>query len=904
MWDRASTFVAKLKALFAQRRADTAFDEEMSTHLEMLAEKYEREGMSATEAARAARRQFGNATLLTQRQRESRTTMFFANVWRDVRYGLRQLAKTPVFTIVCVLTLALGVGANTAVFSVMHAVLMKMLPVEDASRVFYLHTTGYPDGVNQTGDDSSTSFSYPIYRALHEQSGLQEVMAFIPMSFSGKAPVRVGAVPEEAAGDMVSGNYFHGLGVGTELGRGFLQNDEDDHTPVTVISQRFWATHFGRSRDAIGKTLYIKSVPFTIVGVAIKGFEGTEGKRPLDFWIPLQSRPEFNAWGTPAGDGMYLTKQNFWCMKLMVRTAAGVDREQALARAQAVFERAAYTGVTQKHAGDTTYLVSFMDAKQFDSQDGSFARALKTLMAMVCLVLLIAMSNVVMLLMARNAGRQREFSVRLALGAGRRDMVRQLLTESALLVALGGIAAWAFALGATRVLGSWAQIQSNLQPDGTVLWFTLSVLFLLALVFGLAPVRAAMSTGPEMVLRSSATVSHATSQKMRAGNAVIVTQIAMCVVLLVGAGLLLGTLRNLLKTPLGQKPEGLLVFGVHPQHAQTKEESIAFFVALQQRLRTIPSVESVSMASNRPGSGWSNNGNGVLVDGHKPNGIEPEHAVFRANVVGADYFRTMGVQVLQGRDFSDADSASAPKVLIVNETFAKKYVGTLNAVGHVISDPKGEEQASIVGVVKDHKYTGITEETRPMQWTVFTQGGAVNQLNLEMRVPGDPIAMLPTVRRMIAQIDPDMPLLEPMSQSEVFELSISQQVLFARLAGCFGLLAVVLIATGLYGTLAYRVSRRSAEIGVRMALGAQRSQVVWMVLRGSLLLCAAGVLLGVPLAMAVGKGLQSSLYGMKSLDATSYAFAIAGVALVALLASAVPAGRAANVNPTHALRMD
>jgi predicted permease len=903
MSDRALTFVAKLKAFFAQRRADTAFDEEMSTHLEMLAEKYERVGMSAREATRAARRQFGNTTLLKQRQRESRTTMFFANVWRDVRYGVRQLAKTPVFTIVCVLTLALGVGANTAVFSVMHAVLMKMLPVQDASRVFYLHTTGWPDGASQTGD-SSTSFSYPVYRALLEQSGLQEVMAFIPMSFSGKAPVRVGGVPEEAAGDMVSGNYFRGLGVGTELGRGFVQKDEKDHTPVAVISEKFWATHFGRSRDAIGKTLYIKSVPFTIVGVAIKGFEGTEGRLPLDFWIPLQSRPEFNAWGSTAEDGMYLTKQNFWCMKLMVRTASGVSREQALARAQAVFEQAAYTGVPQKHAGDTRYQLSFMDAKQFDSQDDSFARALKALMAMVCLVLLIAMSNVVMLLMARNASRRREFSVRLALGAGRREMFRQLLTESVLLVALGGIAAWAFALGATRALGSWAQIQSNLQPDGTVLWFTLSVLFLLALVFGLAPLRAAMSSGPEMVLRSSATVSQSSSQKMRAGNAVIVTQIAMCVVLLVGAGLLLGTLRNLLKTPLGQKPQGLLVFGVHPQHARTAGESIAFFVELQQRLRTIPGVESVSTAANRPGSGWSNNNSGVLVDGHKPNGIEPEQVSFRGNIVGADYFHTMGVQVVQGRDFSDADSPAAPKTVIVNETFATKYLGTLNAIGHVLSDPKGADPSLIVGVVKDHKYTGITEEAMPMLWTAFTHGGAVNQLNVEMRVPGDPMAMLPTVRKVITQIDPDMPLLEPMSQSAVFEQSISQQALFARLAGCFGVLAVVLIATGLYGTLAYRVSRRSAEIGVRMALGAQRSQVVWMVLRGSLLLCAAGVVLGVPLAMAAGKGLESSLYGMKSLDAVSYAFAIVGVALVALLASAVPAGRAANVNPTSALRME
>ncbi len=525
-------------------------------------------------------------------------------------------------------------------------------------------------------------------------------------------------------------------------------------------------------------------------------------------------------------------------------------------------------------------------------------------MAMVGLVLLISMSNVVMLLMARNASRQREFSVRLALGAGRKEMVRQLLTESVLLVGLGGIAAWALALGATHALGSWAHIESNLQPDRTVLWFTLSVLFLLAIVLGLAPLRSAMSSGPEMVLRSSATVSQSSSQKMRAGNAVIVTQIAMCVVLLVGAGLLLGTLRNLLNTPLGQKPEGLLVFGVHPPHTHTEEESIAFFVALQQRLRTIPGVESVSMVGNRPGSGWSNNNGGLLVDGHKPNGIEPEQASFRGNVVGADYFHTMGVQVVQGRDFSDADTPSAPKTVIVNETFAKKYLDTSSAVGHVLSGPKGTDPTLIIGVVKDHKYTGITEQPRPMIWTPYTQGGAVNQLNIEMRVPGDPVAMLPTMRKVIAQIDPDMPMLEPMTQSAVFEQSISQQALFARLAGCFGILAVVLIATGLYGTLAYRVSRRSAEIGVRMALGAQRSQVVWMVLRGSLLLCATGVLLGVPLAMVVGKGLESSLYGMKSLDAASYTFAIAGVVLVALLASAIPAGRAANVNPTSALRME
>jgi predicted permease len=321
-------------------------------------------------------------------------------------------------------------------------------------------------------------------------------------------------------------------------------------------------------------------------------------------------------------------------------------------------------------------------------------------------------------------------------------------------------------------------------------------------------------------------------------------------------------------------------------------------------LRTIPGVESVSFASNRPGSGWSNNNGGLLVDGHKPNGVEPEHAQYRENIVGSDYFRTMGVPIVQGRDFSDADSATATTVIIVNETFAKKYLGTTNVVGHVLTNTKGLRPKLIAGVVKDHKYTGITEEARPMRWILFTQGGLENELNVEMRVKGDPMEMLPTVRKFMQQIDPDMPLLEPMAQSEVFQQSISQQVMFARLAGCFGVLAVVLIATGLYGTLSYRVSKRSAEIGVRMALGAQRGQIVWMILRGSLLLTAIGVAAGIPLAMAASKGLERSLYGVRSLDISSYLIAIIGVVVVALAASCLPASRAGGVNPSIALRAD
>jgi predicted permease len=906
MSDRALTFVAKLKALFVQKHADSAFDEEIAAHLDMLAEKYEREGMSAKQAMQAAQRQFGNTTLLKQRQRESRTTMFFANVWRDLRYGVRQLLKTPVFTIVCILTLALGVGANTAVFSVMHAVLMKMLPVQEPNRLVVLHVDQRPNGVGDTGD-GDTSLSYAIYRALGTRTDtFQDVMTYVPLAFGGKTAVRIGQTSEEASGDMVSGNYFSGLGVGMELGRGFSPRDEQQHSDIVVISAKYWSSRFSRDPSIVGKTLYVKSIPFTIVGVANKSFEGTEEGKSLDFWIPLQDRPELNAWGAAVtGNKNYMRNENWWCIRIMARLAPGLTRERALAQALPTYQQASYAGVeNRRKAGDPPPKIHFADAKAFSDGSQNQARPLGTLMTMVVLVLLIAISNVVMLLTARNANRQREFSIRLSLGAGRKELARQLLAESFLIVTVGGAIAWVFAAIATRALGAWARIDSSLQPDATVLWFTLALLLVAALIFGLAPLRNAVASKPELVLKSSSSVSQHDTQKVRAGNAVIVTQVALCMVLLVGAGLLFSTLRNLVNTPLGMKTEGLLVFGVHPRHFSSPEESVSFYQNLQQRLKALPGVTAVSMAENRPGSGWSNNNGGILVDGHKPNGLSPDSAQFRGNGVGSDYFRTMGVPMIEGRDFGEQDTATSPQVVIVNETFAKRYVGGPSAVGHVLSGTDQKNQSQIVGVVKDHKYTSITEETMPMMWNPYTQGGPEGELNYEVRVQGDPMALLPTARKLVAQIDPDMPLMQPMTQSAQFTQSISQQVMFARLAGCFGLLAVVLIATGLYGTLAYRVSRRSAEIGVRMALGAQRSQVVWMVLRGSLVLTAAGVVIGIPLAMAAGKGLESSLYGMKPLDLASYAFAVLGVALVALLASAVPAGRAASVNPSRALRAD
>jgi predicted permease len=648
----------------------------------------------------------------------------------------------------------------------------------------------------------------------------------------------------------------------------------------------------------------VKGVPFTIVGISAEGFEGTESGDSIDFWIPLQSREELNPWGNPATDGRtYLTRPEWWCLRMLARLAPGVTKAQALAQLQPVFQKAAYIGIGNPESGEKPPVLSFQDAKSFPGYDEDYGKPIKTLMAMVGLVLLIALSNVVMLLMARNTTRQREFSLRLALGAGRRELFCQLLTESLLLVALGGGLAWFFAQAATRSLAAWSLIETSLSPDRTVLLFTLAVLLGAALLFGLAPLRVALAGGPGLVLKTSSATANTDAGKARTSRIIVALQMALCLVLLVGGGLLIRTLRNLQNIPLGMRAEGLLVFGINPQNVHSFDESVIFYQELMNKLRILPGVESVTIMENRVGSGWSNN-NSTLVDGQKPPNSDGDEGLVRSNTVGPDFFHTLGVPVLSGRDFTDADTAKSPQAVVVNEVFAQRFLPGKNPLGHTIGGKNEKLQKTIVGVVKNHKYRSVDEKPIPMAWTVYTQMDYLGEMHVEMRVHGDPAAMLFAARKVVEQMDPNLPLLKPMSQQAQFAETISQQLLFARLAGFFGLLAVLLVATGLYGTLAYRVNNRTIEIGVRMAVGAQRGQVVWMVLRDSLILTVAGIIVGLPLAFLVAKALTSSLYGVKSFDAASYALAVVGVAFVALVASAIPARRAASVDPLTALRSE
>jgi predicted permease len=887
--------------MFKRKRSDEDFAEEIRSHLELEADELRTEGVSQEEAKRRARVEFGSVRGAKERFYLKSRIEWLDSIVRDLRYGLRSLFHSPGFAITAVLTLALGIGANTAVFSVMNAVLLRSLPVTDPTRLVYLRPSNAPHGTGTI--NSKETLSYAVYETLRDQHpGLSNVIAYVPLS-GNKVAVRYGAQPEEAEGDMVSGTFFSGLGVKLPHGRGFTEQDDKDHAPIAVISYNYWTRRFARNPDVLGTTLYVNGVGFTIVGISGEGFEGLEAGGSTDFWIPLQNRPELNAWGNPLEDGKtYAANATWWCLRVIGRLAPDVNKQQAAAALNPLFQSAAYIGLGSPAAGEKPPTLRLEEARGFPGYSEEYGRPLRMLMAMVGLVLLIALTNVVMLLTARNAARQREFSMRLALGAGRRDLLRQLLAESLLLVATGGVLAWVFAKTATRALASWAQIESSLAPDRTVLAFALGILVVSALIFGLAPLRIALAAGPAVSPKTSAATSNADAGRSRGARIMVAFQMMLCVVLLVGAGLLIRTLRNLENTPLGLRVDGLVVFGVNP-HVTSVPQGKAFYRDLIGKLRELPGVESVTVMDSRIGS-WSSNNGDMTVDGRLPDVPNGSSRTVRSNVVGPGFFTTLGVPVLAGRDFADSDTETSPHVGIINEQFAKRFLPNRNPLGHMIGTSDGRYQMSVVGVVKDHKYRSIDEEPIPMAWYEYAQIPIAGRMDVELRVHGNPLAILPSARKVVQQMDPNLPLIKPMTQRAQYDLTISSQTLFARLAGCFGLLAVVLVATGLYGTLAYRVNRRTAEIGVRMAMGAGRRQVVWMILRDSLVLTGIGVVAGIPLAIAIGRALSSSLYGVQPLDALTYVFAILGVAVVAFVASAVPASRAASIDPLKALRTE
>jgi predicted permease len=824
---------------------------------------------------------------------------------QDVRYALRQLRKSPGFAAVAVITLALGIGANTAVFSVMNAVLVRSLPVRDPQRLYYVQigNDGNPPPSVSTTGDSSTSFSEPVFEALRQRKDVfSDLIAYAPLNV-GKVAVRLGDSPEEAEGDEVSGNFFSGLTAQIIDGRGFTLDDERQHASVAVISDSYWDRRFARSPSVLGRTVFIKSVPFTIVGISTPGFHGIEAGDSTDFWIPLQNRPELNAWGEAPTSFNFFGNPKWWRLQMMARLRENVTPAQAEAALESTFGEAAKLGIGDIDPKKWKPVLSFDPAKGIQGYNRDYREQVHILMALVLLVLLIACTNVSLLLMARNEARQREFSLKMAIGAGRLHVFRQLLTESCLLVAAGAACGWIFAIFATRALAAWSQIESGMDPDRSVLLFTLAVSVVIAFAFGLAPLWAALRAPISGVLRatsSSVTTGH---RGRMAGRLLMSAQVAICLLLLVAASLLLRTLRKYQTQDLGMKTEGLLVFGVAPQRVHTAEEALAFYRNLLDRIRALPGVEGATMMNHRLGSGWGSV-HGEVLDGSDLRAQFGSRGEVQTNDVGPDCFHVLDVPIIEGRDISDADTPASPPVVVVNETFVKRFLPNTNPLGHKLSG-NGTGDRTIVGVVKDSKYRSVSEEPKPMAYYPALQVVKSGETyHIEVRSEGRPLALLPAIAKMVQEIDPSVPLEEPVTQQAEFEMSYSTPTMFARLAGFFGALAALLVATGLYGTLAYRTNRRTTEIGMRMALGARRAQVIWMVMRESLLISAVGVLVGLPLALGCSRFLGSMLYEVSSLDAVSFALAVGSIALLGSAAAFLPARRAAKVDPMVALRYE
>ncbi|HUH63216.1 MAG TPA: ABC transporter permease [Terracidiphilus sp.] len=817
------------------------------------------------------------------------------NLFRDLKLALRKLRSSPGFTVTVVLMLALGIGANTAVFSVMNAVLMQLLPVSRPEGLSYVHIGGgqgqAPGGWN-TGD-SDSSFTESTYEAFRQRTDVfEDLIAYVPLSFTGNVPVRFGELPEDAEGEEVSGNFFSALGARIAQGRGFSLNDETNHAPIAVLSYDYWTRRFARDPGVLGHTIYVRGIPLTIVGISAHGFKGIEPATSTDFWIPLQNRPDLNAWGTAASDETLYGAPKWWCLRMMARLRQGVSSQQASQALAGAF--LADVEKTLGHIDPKQWkpLVDFVPARGIAGLNDNLREPVKILMWLVGMVLLIACTNVAMMIQARNTVRQREFSVRMAMGAARAAIFRYLLAESLLLVGAGAASGWVFALAATRALAAWSEIETGLSPDRTVLLFTLGISSLAALIFGLAPLFGAVSAPVAGVLRSNASNLTSGRSRVLGGRIVLSAQIAGSLVLLMAASLLLRTLRNYATENLGIQAESVLVFGVAPQG---QADSHLFYRNLLDHIRQTPGVESVSMAGNRPGSGWSNN-DSLIVDGVWENG-----AGLRWNSVGPDFFKTLDVPILAGRDIDQRDVNGTQRVVVVNETLVNRFLPHTNPIGHQIWK---HHPATIIGVVADNKYTTVDEQPRPMAFTAAMQDDTIGTMSIEVRASGDAMALLPQMRTLIAGLYPNVPLEKPMTQKEQFERSYEQQRMFAAMGGFFGLLAALLVATGLYGMHSYRVSRRATEIGVRMALGASRTKVLAMVLRESLWVLIAGLAAGIPLTYFASRQLKSMLYQLSPFDPVSFALAIAAMLVVSAAAASVPARRAASIEPMQALRAE
>jgi predicted permease len=898
-------------------RRNEALREEMELHLAETAAELESGGMTAESARSEARRRFGNVGRKQEESREIWIAAFWQELWQDVRYGCRTMAANKVFSALAVLSLALGIGANTAIYSFMESILLRSLPVADPESLVVLNWQSRPptDGGKQPvhvmhgvqgmawpgdrGKMVSGMFPYAAMETLGEKNG---VFSTLFGYFNGQSKtLAVHGQAMTAGTEYVTGGYFRGLGVPAAAGR--LIADEDDRAgaaPVAVISFATSRQRFGEPAGAIGQPILVNNVPFTVIGVTPAEFFGVDPAAAPELYLPVHTSLVVDG----ARAARMYSDPNFYWIEMMGRLTPGVSMAQAQAALAPQFHQwVETTATTDGERAKLPALVLNPGAAGLGSLRRQYSKPLYVLLAMVGLILAIACANIANLLLARAAARRREMAVRLSLGAGRLRVVRQLLTESVMLASLGGAFGVLFAIWGVRTL---TVLLSNGRTDFTlhaelnwkVLAVTAALSVICGLLFGVAP--AIQATRPDVM---PALKNGRGAGPRRGGQQVLaVAQIAISFLILAAAGLFVRTLNNLHAVQLGYTRENILLFSLNARQAgHASGEMTTFYADLRKRFESIPAVRSATFAQ----SSIINAGRtGPVFRGTMMTGAD-EIDDARVMAAGAGFLTTMQIPILAGREIDDRDRPGSRAVAVISERLARTYFENENPVGRHITLPEEKRDLEIVGVSANMRYGGLKNEEEGAM-TVFVAASQFSQdrMTYALRTGGDPLRFLPSVQEIVREADSRIPVINVATQAAEIDRTISREVMFAKLCTGFAILALLMACVGLYGTMSYNVARQAGEIGIRMALGAQRSAVVWMILRRVLGMAAVGLAISVPAAFAAFRLVKSLLFETQPDDAATLVLAGAVLLGSTLLAGYAPARRASRIDPLTALRQE
>jgi predicted permease len=880
----------RLRALFQRESVLRDIEEEFRVHVEMETETNIELGMPPDEARAAALKSFGNLGRKAELGYDVRGGVWLETLLQDLRFGARMLQRNPWFTLIVALTLGLGIGANTAIFSFVNSLFLRPLAIKNPEHVMRLYAE---DSRGRKFD----VFSYPNYADLRDRG--QTLQAFAAHSYTD-ASVGLGAGAEDTTGEVVTGNYFNLLGVNAALGRTLLP--EDDLTPgahpVVVISHAFWQSRLGADKNAVGRKLYINGHPFTLVGVMPEGFKGTYQAFAADFWAPLMMQDQVRPGGSSLDD------RGWGWLSGTARLKPGVT----LAHAQAEFDRLANQlreenpKENRAVTGFRLYAASALPERFREGASGM----LKFLMAVVGLTLLATCANIAGLLLARMAVRQREVAVRLSLGATRGRLIRQFLTESLLLAFSGAVAGLLFAVWLVKGLMTLAppdfgNLSSAQRLDARVLAFTLAVSVVAGVLCGLFPALRASRSNLVTALKEGGLATSGGRDRSRLQQAFIVAQVAVSLTLLIVAGLLLRSLQNSATFDPGFKTDNLLLARFDLlRHGYSQEQGQSFCRQLIEQLRSLPGAHAVTSATIVP-LGTGRETRGFRIPGHvQPNGdsfISIGH-----NNVGPHYFATMGIPILRGRDFDARDAQpGAQSVAIINETMARRFWPDADAVGKSIQPGGNRPPMEIIGVARDIKYYSLAEEPQPYVYTSAAQL-YTPYLTLHMRTTGDTKTRADTLRKEVERLDPNVAITKLTTFAELRQTPLFPSRAMAIVSSLFGSLALLLAAVGIYGITSYMVGQRMREVGIRIALGAERGDILRLIVGQSLGSALAGIGVGLAAALALTRLLSSQLFGVSAHDPLTFAAVALLLTLVALLACWIPARRATKVDPLVALR--